>query len=468
MKRLSVKARVTLWYTLFMTILILGVWLILVLLSDRQISVSMQNKLETAVSEGLEDVEYEDSTGLVIEEDADMFYEGVYLILYDEEGNHIRGKLPYGLKTEQTPAFVNGKVQEISIEDSKWVFLDVYKTLGTENQEKGVWMRGILSHSEAESSLTTLIHLAMLLLPLLVILIAVGGYYITYRAFKPIETMREAAEEITESQNLTRRIQLGDGKDEIHQLANTFDRMFDRIQEAFEREKQFTSDVSHELRTPVSVIAMQAEYSLRHENPSDELRERLQVILEQSRKMTGMISQLLTLSRADQGRAKLQKEMVHLSELVEIIAEEEQERAERKNIQIYTDCEPELYMEGDETMLMRCFINLLENAIAYGKEDGAIWISLTGKNQMIQGHIRDNGIGIQEEHLNKIWERFYQVDSSRSASAGGSSGLGLSMVKWIVEAHGGEITVESRYQKGTTFHFQFPKSEKMSAEDVLE
>lgn len=125
MKRLSVKARVMLWYTLFMTILILGVWLILVLLSDRQISVSMENKLETAVSEGLEDVEYEDSTGLVIEEDADMFYEGVYLILYDEEGNHIRGKLPYGLKTEQTPAFVNGKVQEISTEDSKWVFLDV-------------------------------------------------------------------------------------------------------------------------------------------------------------------------------------------------------------------------------------------------------------------------------------------------------------------------------------------------------
>lgn len=459
MKQLSVKARVTLWYTLFMTLLIFAVCGLLFLLGGRQVSYSMQEKLEAAVSEGIEEVEYESDQGIVLEDDADIFYDGVYLIFYDESGNYLRGKLPYGLQTQQTPMLLDGKVQEIAEGDGKWMCLDHYKALGTKSTECGVWVRGVLSYREAETGLTALMHLAVWLLPLLVILIAGGGYFVTYRAFKPIETMRQAAEEITESQNLTRRIGLGEGKDEIHQLAQTFDRMFDRIQEAFEREKQFTSDVSHELRTPVSVIAMQAEYSLRHENPSEELRERLQVIFEQAHKMTGMISQLLTLSRADQGRAILQKEMVNLSELLEVIVEEEQERAERKRIQIYIDCEPELYLEGDETMLMRCFINLLENAVAYGKEGGNIWVSLIGKEGQIFGHIRDDGIGISQEHLPKIWERFYQVDPSRSASDGGSSGLGLSMVKWIVEAHGGEITVESRYQKGTTFHFQFPRNE---------
>ena len=201
--------------------------------------------------------------------------------------------------------------------------------------------------------------------------------------------------------------------------------MLDRIQDSFEREKQFTSDASHELRTPTSVIVTQAEYALRHGNPSEELQERLQIILEQSRKMSGMISQLLMLARADQGRAKLQKESVHLSELVEIIAEEEQERADSRNIRIEMDCQPELYMVGDETMLMRVFINLIENAITYGKDNGHIWIGLSRQevsegnhvnygshvthgshvargNYVIQGYVKDDGIGIRQEHLSRM------------------------------------------------------------------
>ena len=194
---------------------------------------------------------------------------------------------------------------------------------------------------------------------------------------------------------------------------------------------------------------------MRYDNPSGELKERLQVILSQSQKMSGMISQLLMLARADQGRIKLQKEKINLSELLEIIAEEEQERAIKRQIQVHTDCQPEICMMGDETMLMRCFINLIENAIVYGKDGGNIWIGLTKEEDGISGYVRDDGIGISKENLPRIWERFYQVDTSRSSSAEGNSGLGLPMVKWIVEAHGGEITVESCLDKGTIFSFHF-------------
>lgn len=459
MKRLSIKVRVTLWYTLFMTVLTLTVLLLLLRIGDRQIAASTQSRLEQVVSENLKEIEYNEETGLDIDDDLNAFEDGVYLILYDQEGNHIYGQLPGGLKASQTPAFRNGERQEINTDSVKWQVFDIYEPL---NKNAGVWLRGLVSQTDAESGLNIVLRLSMLLLPLFVILIALGGYYITYRAFAPVEQMRRTAEEIAGGDDLSKRIELDGGKDEIYQLADTFDRMLDRIEDAFEREKQFTSDVSHELRTPVSVIGAQAEYALRRDNPSEELKERLDIILKQSRKMSGMISQLLILARADQGREKIQNERIHLSELIEIIAEEERERAENKNIKIITDCQPDLYLTGDETLLMRCFMNLIENAITYGRDGGNIWISLTEREGFIQGYIRDDGIGIREENLPRIWERFYQVDSSRSASEGGSSGLGLSMVKWIVEAHEGKITVESRYEKGTIFHFCFPGNKEKS------
>lgn len=452
MRGLSIKGRVTLWYTLFMAVLTAIVLFLLVLAGNQQILASVRSRLERAVSDNLKEIEYDKEDGLEIDDDLRTFQDGVYLLLYDEQGNPVYGRLPYDLKASQMPAFQNGKIQEAKLQSVKWVFFDVYKPL---QDGQGVWMRGMISQSEAESGLHILLRLFMLFAPLFVAAVAVGGYVIIYRAFAPIEKMRRMADEITDGNDLSRRIRLGSGTDEIYQLADTFDRMLDRIQRAYEREKQFTADASHELRTPVSVISSQAEYALRHGDTVEGLRERMQVILTQSRKISGLLSQLLLLARADQGREKLQKERIHLSELVEIIAEEERERAAARGIQIHTDCQPALYVEGDETMLMRCFINLIENAVAYGKDGGNIWIGLAGENDFVQGYVRDDGIGIREEHLPNIWERFYQADPARSSRAEGSAGLGLSLVKWIVEAHGGSIRAESRYQQGTTFYFSF-------------
>lgn len=460
MKRLSIKVRVTLWYTLFMFVLTMAVLMLLLQVGGRQIAASTKNRLEQVVSKNLKEIEYDESEGLDIDDDLNTYEGGVYLVLYDEEGNHLFGHLPSGIEAGQTPVLNSGEVQELTVDTVKWQIFDGYKALSA---DKGVWLRGMISQSDAESGLNIVLRLSMFLLPLFVVLIAFGGYYITYRAFVPIEKMRMTAEEIVGGCDLSRRIELTDGKDEIYQLADTFDRMLDRIEESFEREKQFTSDVSHELRTPVSVIRTQAEYALRYDDPSDDIKDRLDTILKQSGKMSGMISQLLMLSRADQGREMIQRERVNLSELVEIIAEEEQERSAGRNIKINTDCQPDLYITGDETLLMRCFMNLIENAITYGRDGGNIWIALGEEGSHISGYIRDEGIGIREETLPKIWDRFYQADPSRTASGEGSSGLGLSMVRWIVEAHEGSITAKSRYGEGTTFYFRFKKAKNHSA-----
>ena len=171
--------------------------------------------------------------------------------------------------------------------------------------------------------------------------------------------------------------------------------------------------------------------------------------------MAQIISQLLLLSRADQGRQKLQMESLNLSELTEMVCEEQSILAEEKQITISTLIEPELYASADETFYIRMLVNLISNAIYYGREGGHIFVSCFRQNGFIAGSVEDDGIGISKEDLPHIWERFYRADTSRSAS--GHSGLGLSMVKWMVEAHGGTITAESTLGKGTALTFLLPE-----------
>ena len=234
--------------------------------------------------------------------------------------------------------------------------------------------------------------------------------------------------------------------------------MFNRLQTSFENEVQFTSDVSHELRTPISVIISQSEYGLNHTESKEKMENSLRSVLKESIKMSQMISQLLMLSKMDKGHQKLNIEKVNLSELLDIIIDTQQIAADKKNIKINSVISPDIVIPADEILIMRLFINLITNAVNYGKENGYINIELFKFKDKIISKISDNGIGIAQENINKIWTRFYQVDSSRSSD---SSGLGLSMVKWIVEAHKGSISVKSELNKGTSFTVELPLNNKL-------
>lgn len=280
--------------------------------------------------------------------------------------------------------------------------------------------------------------------------------------------MSETSRQISGGNDLTRRIQLPPGADEVHSLARTFDQMMDRLQASFEQEKQFTSDVSHELRTPVAVILSQCEYASQNDVSEAERMEALSSIRSQAQRMSGLLSGLLTLARADQKRLPLHPERILLNDLAAIVCEEQQEFADAKKIRLHLQADSDLWMEADESMMIRLLINLISNSIRYGKEGGNVWIRLRLEENSILGSVEDDGIGIPEDQLDLIWNRFYQVDPSRSAKAdaSGSSagpageggyGLGLSMVRWIVDAHGGTISVASRPGEGTEFSFRFPR-----------
>ena len=399
------------------------------------------------VAAGWREIDADDGE-IEIDDDLEYFKDGIYLSVYDAGGVPLYGSVPRDF--DNSAVFAPDQLRTIPSMQKSWYVYDEQNTIygyGT------VWIRSVSAANQVDSTISTLYRLALIVLPFFVLFAAVGGYFITRRAFQPVRRIIQTAREIGEGNDLSRRIALGQGRDEVYTLAAEFDSMFARLEKAFEREKQFTSDASHELRTPTTVIISQCEYALERAKTLDEAREALHAILNQAEKMAVMISQLLMLARADKAHGKMQFETVNLSDLAMMVVEQQQENASMRHIQLETHIEPDLEMQGDETMLMRVWINLIENGVKYGREGGWLQVTLQKKQGLIIGCVQDNGIGIAPENLEKVWERFWQADSARSASG---AGLGLSMVKWIVQAHGGNIQVESVLGQGSAFTFSFP------------
>lgn len=453
MKNMSIKLKITLWYTLFMTLLVVGIlWLLLFFINSRLLS-DARLRLQDTVTRSFHEIDYEDGV-LEFDNDINFLGEGIYISVYDAYGKLLYGRIPSHFNG--APVLVMDEIQQVDSGQTLWYVYDYCQKIeGYGN----LWVRGIASQTQTDAALQTVVNLALVFLPFFVLCIAAGGYFIIRRTLSPLAAMTDTALQISGGNDLSRRIRLGAGNDEVHKMAHTFDKMMDKLEDSFENEKQFTSDVSHELRTPVTVILSQCEYALQEDTPSQEVKDCLRSIAAQARKMSNLISQLLTLARADKGTQKLHYELLNLSELAEIITEEQKTIASAKGISLETHIQPDILFRGDETMLMRFFINLISNSITYGKENGRTRISLSSDGNLITGSVSDNGIGIEKDKLDKIWKRFYQANPARSSGEREGAGLGLPMVKWIAEAHGGTICAESTPGSGTTFLFSFPQNQ---------
>ena len=451
MKRFSLKLKLTAMYSFFMVLVTCLCLAVLFSLSGNEILTSAQMHLRERVQESADEIELEDGE---FEIDSDFYSldNNVYLALYDTGGNFLYGKVPPGL--EQAPQFEDGKIQTVKSGTEQWYVYDVQYEM--ENGQE-FYIRGVVSVTETQKEFLIAVRFAVILLPLTVILTALIGYRLIRRTLLPVRQMTETVQEIQKDGDLSRRIGVSQetGKDEFYQLAGTFDGMLESLEQAFLRERQFTSDVSHELRTPVSVILAQCEASLNRTDLSEEQRKEILLIRKKAGEMSQMISQLLLLSRADQGWQQLNKEEINISELTEIIVEEQKMLAQRRKIEVHTEIEPDITGYLDESFYIRMLDNLISNAVSYGKEDGNIKVTLHQIPSGVRGTVEDDGIGISRDDQVHIWERFYRVDASRTGKEEGShSGLGLSMVKWIAQAHGGNVRVESELGKGSCFTFE--------------
>jgi len=297
-----------------------------------------------------------------------------------------------------------------------------------------------------------------------------GGFWLADRAMRPVHTITQAARQISET-DLHKRLHLP-GKDELSELANTFDDMLNRLQAAFERQRQFTADASHELRTPLTIIDLETNRMLSTPRSVDEYERVLSTIQSENKFMIRLVNNLLALARMDAGQVKIKTDALDLSDLTLEVIERMEPLAAAQGVALTVSDLPEILILGDQPTLMQMLTNLVENAIKYSAAvtNPQVYISVGRREEA--GHpiawvrVSDSGIGIAAEHLAHIFDRFYQVDASRNRVNGmeadssgqdsSGTGLGLAIAQWIAQAHHGEIRVESVTGKGSTFEVILP------------
>jgi heavy metal sensor kinase len=292
-------------------------------------------------------------------------------------------------------------------------------------------------------------------LPALVILASLTGYWLSGRALSPVKEIIRTARGIG-VQDLAGRLAVPEPQDELRSLSETLNEMLARIETSVKRITQFTADASHDLRTPLAVIRSNAELALRRSRTEEEYRDTLSRILTASEETAHLIENLLTLARADAGAEELLFQRVDLLAQVRKAAEEAGILASAKGVQFLLEFSTgQLWISADERALQRLLLIVLENAVKYTPHGGRIDIRLAHEQGNATVEIRDSGIGISEDDLPHIFERFYRADQARSREPGGS-GLGLAIARWIVEKHRGTIEAQSVLGNGSIFRLHFP------------
>lgn len=242
------------------------------------------------------------------------------------------------------------------------------------------------------------------------------------------------------------------------QLSRSYNNMLRRLSETLKRSRQFAADVTHELRTPLTILRGETEIALRSKRNSEQITQVLESNLEEISRMSYLIEDLLLLSKSDLGEIPLQMEALDLSGLVMELHHQAQLLAENKQISVNLNAPQEqIIVQADSLRLRQVLLNLLTNAIKYTPEEGKIGIELKVNTESVEVAITDNGIGMTDEHLKKIFERFYRIDKTLNRNDGGS-GLGLAIVKWIVDSHNGQVIVKSTPGQGSCFTIILPTS----------
>jgi len=313
------------------------------------------------------------------------------------------------------------------------------------------------SRNEIKYTLTAFQRTLIFAIPTTLVLAGGLSFFLTRKSLKPVDTITETAREI-EERDLSRRIEVR-SKDELGRLSETLNQMFDRLQRAFDRERQFTADASHEMRTPLSVIQGEATLALSKERSKEEYQKSLELISHETSYMTSVVGKLLELAHVDTARERLNFEDVNLKELLTELASDILVLCEEKAIHSQLNIQEDLTLNGDKVKLKELFLNLLDNALRYTSPGGSISVSLTRQGNHARVTVKDTGIGIPQEHIPHIFERFYRVDKFRSHGEKGA-GLGLSICQRIAELHGGKIEVQSKVGEGSIFSVILPILEK--------
>lgn len=439
MKRIKIGTKIMFWYTLLVVVLLAVFLPLLYYMIATSLFNSESNSIRAVMSHVMAAVEFEDNQFHF--QDEIKIPADNYVVFWDQHNQIIYQN------TQETWFFTIiyelGNIRRIHNGTHDWLIYDDM----VQNNDDIVKIRICVSLERMEAALGQVKTTIFIVLPIFFLVTISGGLLIAKRALRPISRITNLAREIGHGDDLTKRITDVRSTDEVGELANTFNGMLDSLEKSFEKEKRFASDASHELRMPVAVIMANAEALL--EVPQDEeTASSVSTILAESNRMNTIIAQLLMLTRGMEGRYKLQLEQTDLRVVSDAVLEHLHEEAEHKAISLIDETEQDVLINADQSLITQMMLNLVSNAIKYGNHNGHVWIKIVANNSKCTIQVADDGMGIAPDALPLIFDRFYRTDPSRDRSG---SGLGLSIVKWIVDAHKGKIEVHSRLGKGTTF-----------------
>jgi len=308
--------------------------------------------------------------------------------------------------------------------------------------------------NEVQGQVEEFFSTLVLLIPLVLILSTIGGFFLAKASLRPVDEITRTAQEITAS-NLSRRLPVPSTNDEVARLSDTLNDMISRLENSFERVRQFSADASHELRTPLTILTGELELALRSRKTPEEYQDVISSALQEVLRLSRVVEYLLLLARADTGQLSLHFEPTNLTEMLADLADAAMILGGPKSIYISFRANEDLIVNADRAQLSQMFLNLVDNAVKYTPEGGLISLTVHRDKDFAEVRVRDTGIGINSEHQKKIFDRFYRVDKARSREMGGV-GLGLSIVQWTVQAHNGMIWVESEPGQGSTFIVRLP------------
>jgi heavy metal sensor kinase len=384
----------------------------------------------------------------------DLRAPGLSLAVFGPSGSVLRKSGPYDQSVAKAAALAAAQrgvtTTESRADPSNGMRVRVRTTPLSENGRTLAVFSIALSEEPMLVTLRQLRLTLLVLLPLAAAVAALLGYLLTRRMLRPLARMQATAAEIS-SQDLSRRLGVAAGGDEVSQLAATFDAMLDRLEASFVRERRFVADASHELRTPLA--ALQAIVSVTRERPrsAGEYEQALDDVDGETARLRTLVENLLELARGDAERLA-EREPIDVSGLLRDVCASLEVLTDDKGLTLTCEVEDGLAVEGDGDALVRLFVNVVDNAIKY-TDEGYVGVAAAAADGGIAVTVRDSGRGVPAEQLPHLFERFYRGDASRSAEG---SGLGLAIARLIAEAHGGAITIDSTEGEGTTVSVTLP------------
>ena len=474
MKNRSIRFRITVWYTLAL-ILVAGLTLATIRVASavvlrntiREYLVSVvevntdeitfvKEKGKTEENSGRVYVEH-DGGFLVIDDDFMDTVSDVHSAIKTKKGELLYGENPLARETEGV-SFSQSQLWDMRQDGVRYDLYDRKLNIETPSG-KGIWVRGIVSEEGSVAELQDTVRISLIILPFLILAAMLLGYFISGRMLRPIREMEETASLITKGSDLKQRLPSEENGDELSKLADAFNDMIERLDNAFETERRFTSDASHELRTPMSVIQAQTEYILEKERTSEEYKEALEVVKRQGDRMSLLINDMLDITRMDQGAERYPMEDTDLSDVASEMAEQ-MSYVKENGIELRSAIEDGIHINGNRLLLSRLLQNLISNAYRYGRENGHIDVTLKSGEPDENGvdtailSVSDDGRGMSAEEQKKVFDRFYRGEPSRTVHG---TGLGLSMVKKIASLHDAKIELDSTEGIGSTFKIIFKK-----------